>query len=93
LTDGLLLREMMIDPLLLKYSVVMLDEAHERAIHNDILFILFKKVMKKRSGIRIIVSSATLDAETFCDFFEVTEKVMLLLKLRLLRIHHICSFS
>jgi ATP-dependent RNA helicase DDX35 len=70
-TDGLLLREMMIDPLLSKYSVVMLDEAHERTIHNDILFSLLKKVMKKRSDIRIIVSSATLDAETFRVFLSL----------------------
>lgn len=44
----MLVREMMLDPLLSAYSVVMLDEAHERTIYNDILFGLLKKIMRKR---------------------------------------------
>ncbi|XP_064641577.1 probable ATP-dependent RNA helicase DHX35 [Lineus longissimus] len=69
MTDGLLVREMMKDPLLSKYSVVMLDEAHERTLHTDIIIGLLKKIQKKREDLRLIVASATLDAEAFCDFF------------------------
>lgn len=69
LTDGLLLREMMSDPLLSKYSVVMLDEAHERNLYTDIAIGLLKKIQKKRPELRIIVASATLDAERVFEFF------------------------
>ncbi|XP_003384417.3 PREDICTED: probable ATP-dependent RNA helicase DHX35 [Amphimedon queenslandica] len=70
LTDGMLTREMMWDPLLLKYSVVMLDEAHERNINTDIVIGLLKKIMKKRDDFHLIISSATLDAELFKSYFE-----------------------
>ncbi|XP_064393087.1 probable ATP-dependent RNA helicase DHX35 isoform X2 [Halichondria panicea] len=70
LTDGMLVREMMRDPLLSKYSVIMLDEAHERTLHTDIIVGLLKKIMKKRDDLHLIVSSATVDAELFRSFFE-----------------------
>ncbi|KAI8942659.1 hypothetical protein NX059_000712 [Plenodomus lindquistii] len=68
-TDGLLLREMLVDPLLKRYSVVMVDEAHERSLSSDILISLLKKVLRKRDDLRVVVSSATLEAERFLDFF------------------------
>lgn len=68
-TDGVLLREMMSDPLLKAYNVVLVDEAHERSINTDMCLGLLRKIQNKRKDLRIIISSATISAETFKDFF------------------------
>lgn len=70
MTEGILLREMLADPLLTQYSVIMIDEAHERNILTDTAIGLLKKIMKKRPSLKVIISSATIDADFFKDFFD-----------------------
>uniref|UniRef100_A0A0E0BYX7 RNA helicase n=1 Tax=Oryza meridionalis TaxID=40149 RepID=A0A0E0BYX7_9ORYZ len=74
LTDGVLIREMMEDPLLTKYSVIMVDEAHERSISTDMLLGLLKKIQRRRPDLRLIISSATIEARSMSTFFNIRRK-------------------
>lgn len=84
MTDGMIVRELMSDPLLSKYSIVIVDEAHERTLRTDLLIANLKTIQKKRNNIldpkgkgnadkmnplKVIIMSATLDAEKFSKFF------------------------
>lgn len=70
MTDGMLLREFLSEPDLASYSVIIVDEAHERTLHTDILFGLVKDIARFRPDLKLLISSATLDAEKFSKFFD-----------------------
>ncbi|KAF9208248.1 DEAH-box ATP-dependent RNA helicase prp22 [Haplosporangium sp. Z 27] len=70
MTDGVLLREATMDPLLEKYDLVIIDEAHERTVETDVLFGLLKRTRAKRPSLKLLIMSATLDIVKFSDYFD-----------------------
>ena len=69
MTDGILLQEMKLDPWLKNYSVIMVDEAHERSLNIDFVLGLLKRVLRERTDFKVIVSSATMNTDAFADYF------------------------
>jgi len=70
MTDGILLQEMKLDPWLSKYSMIMVDEAHERSLNIDFILGLLKRVLAERHDFKVIVSSATINTEMFSTYFD-----------------------
>ena len=65
LTDGMLMREAIIDAELKKYGVIVLDEAHERTVNSDVLLAIIKEIARKRKDLKIVIMSATLAIPKF----------------------------
>ncbi|AIL32780.1 ATP-dependent RNA helicase HrpA [Basilea psittacipulmonis] len=74
MTDGILLAELQNDPLLKRYDTIIIDEAHERSLNIDFLLGFLKPLLKKRRDLKLIVTSATIDAQRFAQHFEENNK-------------------
>lgn len=70
MTDGILLQEMKLDPWLSKYSVILVDEAHERSLNIDFILGLLKRVIAERKDFKVIISSATINTDLFSMYFD-----------------------
>lgn len=70
MTEGILLRELHADPELRRYEVIVVDEAHERGINQDLLIALLKRVRRARPDLKVIIMSATIDATKFSVHFD-----------------------
>ncbi len=69
MTDGILLAESQTDPLFHQYDVIIIDEAHERSLNIDFLLGILKRVLHKRRDLKLIITSATIDANKFAEHF------------------------
>jgi ATP-dependent helicase HrpA len=74
MTDGILLAETQTDPLLKAYDTIIIDEAHERSLNIDFLLGYLKQILPRRPDLKIIITSATIDAERFARHFGTPEK-------------------
>jgi len=73
MTDGILLAETQTDPLLRQYDTIIIDEAHERSLNIDFLLGYLKQLLPKRRDLKIIITSATIDAQRFANHFAQTK--------------------
>jgi HrpA-like RNA helicase len=69
MTDGILLQEMKLDPWLSRYTCLIVDEAHERSLNIDFILGLLKRILDSRPEFKVVVSSATINAQVFSDYF------------------------
>jgi RNA helicase HrpA len=69
MTDGILLQEMKLDPLLSKYDCIVVDEAHERSLTIDFILGLLKRILEARRDFKVVISSATINTSVFSAYF------------------------
>jgi len=74
MTDGILLAETQTDPLLRNYDTIIIDEAHERSLNIDFLLGYLKQLLPRRPDLKIIITSATIDAERFARHFAANDR-------------------
>ncbi|MGQ9616839.1 MAG: helicase-related protein [Spirochaetota bacterium] len=70
MTDGILLQELKADPYLSNYSIIMVDEAHERSLNIDFILGLLKGILREREDLKVVISSATINAQVFSEYFD-----------------------
>ncbi|EPX70585.1 ATP-dependent RNA helicase [Schizosaccharomyces octosporus yFS286] len=75
MTDGSLLKEILTDPLLERYSVIMIDEVHERTVNIDLLLGILKRILLKRPDLRVILASASANIQKLNNFFYEQDKI------------------
>ena len=93
MTDGILLQELKSDPLLSRYSVIMVDEAHERSLNIDFILGLLKQITQKRKDLKVIISSATINTQKFSTFFDGAKIISIDAKLFPIEIKYINPFK
>ncbi len=93
MTDGILLQELKSDPLLSRYSVIMVDEAHERSLNIDFILGLLKQITEKRKDLKVIISSATINTQKFSTFFDGAKIISIDAKLFPIEIKYINPFK
>ncbi|ULU12526.1 hypothetical protein L3Y34_015648 [Caenorhabditis briggsae] len=93
MTDGIVLRKALVSPLLDKYSTVIIDEAHERSLHSDVLMCILRKCQAQRRStdnpLRLIIMSATLQADKFQAYFDNAKVVLVSGRTFPIEIHHV----
>ncbi len=89
MTDGILLEELRFDPLLQKYEIIIVDEAHERSLNIDFILGLLKEILRERPEFKVIISSATINAKLFSRYFNDAPVISVQTKPYPIEINHI----